>query len=297
MLAYQGDIPNAEFAIGVGDKPSAKHQWGLTYDLHSEPDVWLISDHGWFTWPVPLIGEYTQVRKEIAIKEPTWEHKTPQVLWRGVVDLSDIRRKLVNAAEGKEWNNVQGMGWAGHGGAEGGDEKSKGVAMKMSDHCRFQYLAYTEGRRLRFLINYVQTNKNAGASYSGRFKYLHNCNSVIITHRLKWAEWHGALMKFHGPDQNMVQVKRDFSDLEEKMEFLIANPDKAKRIADNNVRTFRDRYMTPAAQACYARRMIKSWASVQAYKPMLWTHKSDGDGEGWVVRGTPYETWMIKPMV
>jgi hypothetical protein len=105
----------------------------------------LISDHGYWTWLVPLIGEYTQVRKEIAMKEPLWENKVPPVVLRGVVELNEIRRDLLKVAEGTRWNNVRGMNWASPGGAEGATEDSKNISLKIADRCYFQYLIYTEG--------------------------------------------------------------------------------------------------------------------------------------------------------
>jgi len=106
-------------------------------------------------------------------------------------------------------------------------------------------------------------------------------------------------MKFEGPDQNMVQVKRDWSDLNEKMEWLLAHPEVAKRSASNNVRKFRDRYLTPAAQACHVRKMNHGWASVQDEQPnLLKLVDSEGQGkEGPVLRGTPLETWIIDPLL
>lgn len=96
----------------------------------------------------------------------------------------------------------------------------------------------------------------------------------------------------------MVLVKRDWSDLDEKMDYLLSHPEEAKRIAENNARTFRDRYLTPAAQACYMRRMVKAWADLQGYEPELWVYKEDINGhKGYDIRGTPYETWMVEPLV
>jgi hypothetical protein len=115
----------------------------LTRDPEVDEKAWVINDHVWWTWPVPLIGEYTQVRKEIALKEPSWEDKKPKAVWRGVISLSKIREDLVEATEGKSWADVQGMGWAGNGGKEGASNIGDG--MKISDHCNYQYLLYTEG--------------------------------------------------------------------------------------------------------------------------------------------------------
>lgn len=78
---------------------------------------------------------------------------------------------------------------------------------------------------------------------------------------MQWIQHHHYLLVANGTQQNFVEVERDFSDLELKMEYLIAHPEEARRIADNNVKTFRERYFAPAAEACYWRALILGWAA------------------------------------
>jgi hypothetical protein len=40
------------------------------------------------------------------------------------------------------------------------------------------------------------------------------------------------------------------------------NMAEAEKIARNSVRTFRERYLTQAAEACYWRRLIRAWREV-----------------------------------
>ena len=53
------------------------------------------------------------------------------------------------------------------------------------------------------------------------------------------------------------------------MEYLLAHPEEAKRIADNSVKTFRERYLTPAAEACYWRALFREWAGA-SFRPELY---------------------------
>jgi hypothetical protein len=130
--------------------------------------------------------------------------------------------------------------------------------------------------------------RTTGHSYSGRGKYLQNCNSVVIMHKRTWVEPHHALLVSDGPEQNFVEVAEDFSDLEEKITALLADPEKARKIAQNNVETFRDRYLTPASQVCYWRELLRGWASV-SFEPKAW----DVDEEGTrTIRGVPFETFV-----
>lgn len=85
-----------------------------------------------------------------------------------------------------------------------------------------------------------------------------------------------------------MKVKRDFSDLEEKIEWLLDHPEDAARIARNNVKVFRDRYLTPAAETCYWRRLIREWGK-NAFEPEFYKMV---DGVR-VERGVPYENFAL----
>jgi hypothetical protein len=86
-----------------------------------------------------------------------------------------------------------------------------------------------------------------------------------------------------------LQVARDWSDLDEKMDWLISHPADAARIARNNVKQFRDRYLTPAAEACYWRRLITEWGT-HSFEPEFYEMK-DGKRQ-W--RGNPFENFGLK---
>jgi hypothetical protein len=72
------------------------------------------------------------------------------------------------------------------------------------------------------------------------------------------------------------------------MEHLLNNPAEAQRIADNSVATFRERYLTPAAEACYWRSLWEGYDGVSE-PPALWA----GTGEGKKKRGLRYETFIL----
>ncbi|RAL03085.1 uncharacterized protein BO80DRAFT_453771 [Aspergillus ibericus CBS 121593] len=122
--------------------------------------------------------------------------------------------------------------------------------IRMEDHCQYMFIAHVEGR-----------------SYSASLKYRQACNSVIV--------------------QNYVEVERDFSDLEDKLEPLLADPSLAERIANNSVRTFRDRYLTKAAEACYWRMLFEGYGSVWNSSISVWSevHRRE--------RGLRYESFLL----
>jgi hypothetical protein len=69
---------------------------------------------------------------------------------------------------------------------------------------------------------------------------------------------------------------------------LLADPEKSKRIAQNGINTFRDRYLTPAAQNCYWRRMLRDWRKV-SFEPKVWDRSENGRMKR---RGVPFETFV-----
>lgn len=93
-----------------------------------------------------------------------------------------------------------------------------------------------------------------------------------------------------GPDQNFVEVHDDLSNLEESVTTLLASPEKARTIAANSAATFRDRYLTPAAQACYWRAMVRGWAEV-SFEPDLWESASKTGGRR-RTRGVTFESFV-----
>ena len=78
--------------------------------------------------------------------------------------------------------------------------------------------------------------------------------------------------------QNYIAVKNDWSDLDEKMNYYLEHQDEAERIGEEMRSTLRNRYMTPAAEACYIRRMIYEFAKVQQFEPKLYKEVKDDDG-------------------
>lgn len=194
-----------------------------------------------------------------------WDKKVPKLLWRGAVMRLELREKLLDVTSDQPWADVKPINWHDHYSVENS-------VKSMPQHCEYKYLAHTEGN-----------------SYSGRLKYLQNCKSVVIAHKMDWIQHHHPLMRSSGPDQNYVQVRRDFKDLQQKIQWLVNHDEDAERIATNNVRTFRQRYLTPAAEVCYWRRLIRSWAAV-SFPPDFF--KEVNGTKVW--RGLPVESFLLE---
>lgn len=166
------------------------------------------------------------------------------------------RTALVDSARDKEWADVGTMG----------------ARMHMAEFCKYQFPVHTEGN-----------------AWSGRLRYLANCNSVSIIPPLNYQAHFYGLLVAEGPEQNHISVREDFSDLEEKIMYYKEHPVEAEQLARKSVEMFRDRYLTPAAEACYWRRLIRNWAEVQAFQPEAYEEAKDGFRRQ---RGIDWEIWV-----
>lgn len=276
-------LPRIEFILTTEDfapDPTAKGPIWSYSKRDGDDSVWLMPDFGYWAWPEVQIGPYEEVRRRIAaidegevtpdgsvVRALRFQDKKKQLVWRGSLATNpSVRSELLQSAAGRSWASVRLIDWA--------DETDlRFNLLPIEDHCRYMFLAHTEGR-----------------SFSGRGKYLFNCRSVVISHPLAWKEAHHAALVSSGPEANYVEVDGEFADLPRKIDYLIDNPAVAERIADNAVRTFRDRYLTPAAESCYWRELIRQYASACDFEPVLFSTGRDGKR---VARGVSFETWLL----
>ncbi|KJX94909.1 hypothetical protein TI39_contig4150g00008 [Zymoseptoria brevis] len=274
-------LPDIEFTFSVHDDAHTSEDdthttWAYSRKAH-QTSLWLMPDFGLWAWPDVNIRSYSELRTQLALSESHFLDKIPKLVWRGslAVGSHDVRAGLVEHAANQPWSDVMELDWS---------DKSNinSRLLSMSDHCEYMFVAQTEGN-----------------TYSGRLKFLLNCHSILFSHKLDWIENYHHLMQPTGELQNFVQVKRDYSDLPKKITRLL-DPKEVQRtelIADNARKIFRERYLTPAAEACYWRALIRGWASVQDFEPSFWWEVTETTAEGktlkWKPRGTPFESYAI----
>ena len=253
-------LRDMEFVFSVEDKvedvTSSDYPVWVFSRAATEEAVWLMPDFGYWAWDNQQnpIGPYDQVVEHIQEADVPWMEKKRQLVWRGKPSFAPkLRRALIEAARDKPWGDVMQVDWHG-----------KSNIIKMEDHCRYMFIAHVEGEFF-FLSSFCPPPANAnltGRSYSASLKYRQACNSVIVAHKLQFIQHHHYLLVSSGPNQNYVEVERDFSDLSDKIEPLVEDTTAAKRIADNSVRTFRERYLTKAAESCYWRALFDGYGSI-----------------------------------
>lgn len=248
------------------DHANPKVAWAFSRkEAHKK--LWLMPDFGYWSWPEPKVGAYAEVQmkaQKMDEKVP-WARKISKLIWRGNMMNLAVREQLMEISAGKEWSDVKILDW-------GTEAKGQShLLLTMDQHCQYKFVAHTEG-----------------VSYSARLENLQNCHSVVVTHKLQWIQHHHHLMLSSGPAQNYVEVAEDFTDLDAAMDRLLANDEEAERIAANNVRQFREHYLTPAAETCYWRKLIRGWASVSFEPEFFNTSRTE---EAW--RGVPVESYVL----
>lgn len=106
---------------------------------------------------------------------------------------------------------------------------------------------------------------------------------------MDWIQHHHPLMQSNGPQQNFVEVELSFGDLAEKLSWLQTHDEEAERIASNSVKTFRERYLTPAAEVCYWRKLFHAWSRV-SFEPDFFAVVDERK----VWRGVPVESYLLE---
>jgi hypothetical protein len=256
VISAKDPLPDVDFTFAVHDWPHGEvlPMWELTRENttgtnnEGTPQSWMMPDYGFFAWPEPGVGAYTAVMRKTQEKEQklgSWDAKTKQIFWKGAFWVNGLREKLYRKVEGKPWADISDMNW--------GDRPAE-TKKNIDDHCQYKYLAHIEG-----------------GSSSGRLKYIQGCRSVIVIHPLRWVQHFHHLINTNpdSPEQNAILVPgEEWDGVEEIMQGLMNDEAKAEKIATNSYHFWRY-WNSPAATACYTRKMIRDWAEIQTFKPQL----------------------------
>lgn len=176
-------LPNVEFILDIEDRAARgeKNEERIRWTWAREEDnqwLWVMPDFDGWSYPDDGIGSYVQFREdatELEAQYPNgWDDKEDKLCWRGSLAVNrKLRTALVEASKGYDWNDVEAIDW-----------HNRSNIMAMKDFCRFKYVAHTEGN-----------------SWSGRLRYLQNCESVPIIHKLNYIFHYQPLLKDSGPHQ------------------------------------------------------------------------------------------------
>ncbi|KAF2660233.1 hypothetical protein K491DRAFT_712006 [Lophiostoma macrostomum CBS 122681] len=289
LLTSPTRIPNTHFAFVVNDNPK-NNSWSFSKPNRDIPtqNTWLMPGFQFWSWQGKDadtgIGVFSDVMERIDAVEQeigSWANKTDKAVWRGTpwfnpISQPRLRQDLIHHTKGKEWADVKPL------------QPEPQHKIEIEDFCRYKYLLYTEG-----------------VTYSGRLPYHQACRSVLVTPRLthltsstsvvKGIDADVLMVAFGGKenrasspsvspnvnaqhipllrpvsdyrDANAMYVDPSFSNLETVIVFLRKHPDIAERIAQNQRHVAVEQgYLSPAAETCYWRALMRGWASVAVVK-------------------------------
>ncbi|GAA5859763.1 hypothetical protein JCM1840_006443 [Sporobolomyces johnsonii] len=241
-------LPDVEFVIQTGDNGlPAGAPWALGRKEREE-QLTLMPDYGFFSWPEPGVNSFLEVADNCRAYESKlpWSRKINQLFWLGAF-MVDVRKELWEVAHRFKWSAIEDLDWQNR-------EMVNSKLLTPEQHCDYKFLAHVEG-----------------FAYSGRLKYLTQCRSVIIAHKMKYIQHFHHLFNADpsSPDQNLViSPGHNFDELPGVMADLLKDDAKAKRIAENSY-TFWRHWLSPSSVNCYWRRLIQQWAEIQAFAPVL----------------------------
>ncbi|KAJ3114618.1 hypothetical protein HDU96_001872 [Phlyctochytrium bullatum] len=278
-------LPNVEFVFHTGDAlGNGAPDWAPIWTLcrtAEQPQLWLLPDYGFYSWPEPGMTSYSEVRRttlkhELKMKTGNVS-KIPKLFWRGALFGRPIRQDLLESTRNQSWADVDEIVWKDLSNAHSADSTKKDDYRTAAEHCDYMYLMHAEGH-----------------SYSGRLKYLLLCRSLVLMHQLTFIQHFHHLLDGNpkSPNQNVIIVPTPFKEnLGKVMETLLElkGSEWEKRVLDNAWNELREKYLSPAAIACYWRRMIKEYSTVMNYKPSLRMPRNDSIGAAGTGLAAPYE--------
>ncbi|KAI8308751.1 hypothetical protein K4K61_002416 [Colletotrichum sp. SAR11_59] len=205
------------------------------------------------------------------------------------VDMSEQwREELLKIAKDAKWANVQALEWMN----QGEDAMN---ALNIEDFCRYKYIIHTEGvsysGRLQFHqlcesvilsppIEWMQhTTHLVKPVYSSTLLGSDEANSVEREKSQKQQQGRYPSKRaqetwpatFRPEEANMVFVNPDWSDLEATISWLENHADVAHGIAKRQRDLFAGRgYLSPAAEVCYWRALIRGWSQVVHADEAIW---------------------------
>lgn len=149
-------------------------------------------------------------------KDIEWENKQPEIVWRGSTTGMNpkLDRKYTRESFVKDYFNKYNVGFAYI--VQSCDHLQEYVrnAMSVNDMLRYKYIVSIDGNDKSSSTNWILAS-----------------NSIPIMPKPRYHSW--LCEPWLVPNVHYVEVKEDFSDLSEKIEWCQLNDDKCKEIAYN----------------------------------------------------------------
>jgi hypothetical protein len=289
-------LPNVSFAFDTHDKSLASSMsYARPVESPSKKIIFPMPHFSFWSWPLPFIRSLPAAHRAIDAVEAAlpFAAKDPRAVWRGTTWFNNgagsnprSRQDLVALARGAAWADVEPLDWETN-------SLVASNAIDIHDFCRYRYIVHTEG-----------------IGYSGRLQFHQLCESVLLSPPLEWIQHTTHLAKpifsstllgtvdssthpssrvrqrwpveYSQNEANIVFIAPDWSDLHATVEWLQEHQDVAAGIARRQRQTYHGGgYLSPAAEACYWRALLRGWAEVA--QPV---------GEEWEATGVPFEEYI-----
>ncbi|KAI8185407.1 hypothetical protein K4K51_011669 [Colletotrichum sp. SAR 10_75] len=202
--------------------------------------------------------------------------------------VSKSWQELLKIAKDARWADVQALEWTNQG-------EDATNALNIEEFCRYKYIIHTEGvsysGRLQFHqlcesvilsppIEWMQhTTHLVKPVYSSTLLGSEEANTVEREKSQKQQQGRYPSKRaqetwpatFRPEEANMVFVNPDWSDLEATISWLENHADVAHGIAKRQRDLFAGRgYLSPAAEVCYWRALIRGWSQVVHADEAIW---------------------------
>jgi hypothetical protein len=269
-------------------------------------NFWLMPHFLFWSWAGGGLGTLDNVLSRIAKVEEAapWENKIDKVVWRGTpwfnpLGHPTLRQDLLKAAKGRNWADIEAFSRTTQG--------QRTNAIQIEDFCQYKYIVYTEGVTYSGRLPYHQAC--ASVLLTPPLTYVtHTAHLLRPIFAEDLLAAFGEYNRKEGPPfngapprklskmkpllptvtdwrlANAIYLNYSFSNLEVIVSFLHSHPDVAKHIALNQRRlVVGEGYLSPAAESCYWRALIRGWATV-AIKDDNWGDEVGERYEDWILR-------------
>jgi hypothetical protein len=202
--------------VGTGDRPRNQDPACVCLGF-SEADGYTdlaIPDFVFDRWPETGIADYAETTWEVADAGASAPEQS-RAGWIGDPSLNERRDQLIELSQARpDLLDASGIDWST------GDRIRSPIDRDATVPFNFLTLPQ-QARRWGALIDVE------GSGYSVRLKILLHAGRPVFIQDRPWREWYSAELE---PMRNFIPVRRDLSDLVEKLEWAQANPGQAEAI-------------------------------------------------------------------
>lgn len=324
LITSPEPVPDTVFSLNFQDQPFGTawgYSRPIDPALRSQDPndrTFLMPHFSFWAWKLPFVGSMARAATAITKLEktayPRFIDKIPKAVWRGTsyfnsVHSPHLRQNLLAATKDKSWADVQALEWVGGGAGNNHQGHNASNALAIEDFCRYRYVLHTEGIAYSGRFQFLQMCNSITITPPILWMQhtTHLVKPVFSSHLLenkKDRDRRGnrnmqrnsgaAARKPSGHrswpvsypvhEANIVFVAPDWSDLEDTVAWLDANPTTAEGVAARQQGLFLDGgYFSPASEVCYWRALVHGWSKVVHTIDREWAGQDE----------VPYETFVL----